>query len=79
MSNFVHNSFLLTEAWRLIGIIHLAVSPWATQTSEKLFESDSSREKIAQCSGWTAAHRIRFIQIPWTLSITRVEEILNNL
>jgi hypothetical protein len=51
----------------------------ATLTSENLFESDSSREKIAQCSGWTAAYRIRFIQIPWTLSITRIEELLNNL
>jgi hypothetical protein len=51
----------------------------ATLTSENLFESDSSREKIAQCSGWTAAYRIRFIQIPWTLTITRIEELLNNL
>jgi hypothetical protein len=51
----------------------------ATQTSENLFELDSSREKIAQDSGWTAVYRMRFIQIPWTLSITRIEELLNKL
>jgi hypothetical protein len=51
----------------------------ATQTSENLFELDGSREKIAQASGWTVAYRIRFVQIPWTLSITRIEELLNKL
>lgn|SRR6266852_1163453 len=51
----------------------------ATQTSENLFGLHSSREKIAQGSGWTAVYRIRFIQIPWTLSITRIEELLNKL
>jgi hypothetical protein len=51
----------------------------AVQTNENLFESDSSREKIVQCSGWIAAYRTRFLQVPWTLSVTRIEELLNRL
>ena len=52
----------------------------ATQTTETLFKSVSSREKIAQRAGWTAVYRISFIGIrPWTFSITRIEELLNNL
>lgn len=53
---------------------------FAVQTSENLFKRVSSREKIAQRAGWTAVYRIPFIGIrPWTLSITRIEELLNNL
>ena len=51
----------------------------AVQTSENLFTSDSSSEKIAQCSGWIAAYRMRFIQVPWTLSVNRIEELLDSL
>lgn len=51
----------------------------AAQTSENVFDRESSREEIAQCSGGTAVYRIRFMQIPWTLSITRIEKLLNNL
>jgi hypothetical protein len=53
---------------------------FAIQTSENLFKCISSREKIAQRAGWTAVYRIPFIRIrPWTISITRIEELLNNL
>ena len=53
---------------------------FAIQTSENLFKRVSSREKIAQRAGWTAVYRIPFIGIrPWTLRITRIEELLSNL
>jgi hypothetical protein len=57
-----------------------ACTLFATQTGENLFNGLSWGEKIAQRSGWTVVYRIPFIRIrPWTLSITRIEALLNNL
>jgi hypothetical protein len=35
--------------------------------------------KIAHSNGWIALYRFRFWQIPWTLSIERIEECLDNV
>lgn len=51
----------------------------ATKTDENLFEFRTDPEKIAQSNGWTALYRLRFWQIPWTLSIRRIEEHLAGL
>lgn len=51
----------------------------ALRTDKNPFEDKDAHEKIAHSNGWTALYRLRFWQIPWTLSIQRIEEHLNNL
>ena len=51
----------------------------ATKTDENLFGLRTDPEKIAQSNGWSALYRLRFWQIPWTLSIRRIEEHLGSL
>jgi hypothetical protein len=51
----------------------------AAQTDKNPFGTEHPQEKIAHSNGWTALYRLRFWQIPWTLSIQRIEEQLNNL
>lgn len=49
----------------------------AIQTEMNPFENVDSHEKIIKSSGWTAVYRLRFLQIPWTLSAKRIEDRLN--
>lgn len=51
----------------------------AAQTDRNPFGVTRAQEKIAHSNGWTAVYRLRFWQIPWTLSIQRIEEHLNSL
>lgn len=51
----------------------------ATQTSENLFGNTGSRERISQSNGWTALSYTRFIQVPWSLSVRRIEEHLSSV
>jgi hypothetical protein len=51
----------------------------AARTDTNPFEIKSPQEKIAHSNGWTALYRLRFWQVPWTLSIQRIEQHLNNL
>jgi hypothetical protein len=52
----------------------------ATESTESLFKSCSSGEKIAQRTGWSALYRIPFLAIPpWTLSATRIDALLSDL
>ena len=51
----------------------------AGHTESKLFGTDVSPERLACSSGWTALYRIRFLQIPWTMGIKRIEEHLTSL
>jgi hypothetical protein len=51
----------------------------AARTDKNPFGNKSPEEKIAHSNGWTAVYRLRFWQIPWTLSIQRIEEHLNSL
>ena len=44
------------------------------------FGTEFHREKIIHRNGWTILYRFRLLQIlPWTLSIRRIEQHLNNL
>lgn len=51
----------------------------AARTDDNPFGYKSDQEKIAHSNGWTALYRLRFWQIPWTLSIQQIEEHLDNL
>jgi hypothetical protein len=51
----------------------------AARTDENPFGDKSPEEKIAHSNGWTALYRIRFLRVPWTLSIQRIEAHLDNL
>lgn len=51
----------------------------AVRTDDNPFEETSREEKIAHSNGWTALYRLRFWQIPWTLSIARIEEQVSRL
>jgi hypothetical protein len=49
----------------------------AVRTDTNPFEDTSPDEEIAHSNGWTALYRLRFWQIPWTLSVRRIEEHLD--
>ena len=51
----------------------------AARTDTNPFDDEASDEKIGHSNGWTALYRLRFWQIPWTLSIPRIEEHLEAL
>ncbi len=51
----------------------------AARTDQNPFGNRSPQEKIAHSNGWTALYRLRFWQIPWTLSIQRIEEHLASM
>jgi hypothetical protein len=51
----------------------------AARTDQDPFGIKSPQEKIAHSNGWTALYRLRFWQIPWTVSIQRIEEHLDSL
>jgi hypothetical protein len=51
----------------------------SARTDQSPFGIKGPQEKIAHSNGWTALYRLRFWQIPWTLSIRRIEEHLNSL
>jgi len=51
----------------------------AARTDGNPFGLISPKERIAHSNGWTALYRFRFWQIPWTLSIQRIEEHVNDM
>jgi hypothetical protein len=51
----------------------------AVRTDTNPFGDEDSDEKVVHSNGWTALYRLRFWQIPWTLSIQRIEEHLETL
>lgn len=51
----------------------------AVRTDMNPFADDAPDEKIVHSNGWAALYRLRFWQIPWTLSIQRIEEHLESL
>ncbi len=51
----------------------------AVQTSHDPFKARGPNEKIAHSNGWVAVYRLKFWQIPWTLSIERIEAHLREL
>jgi hypothetical protein len=48
----------------------------ACHTTKSLFALNYSGEEIAQSNGWTAIYRLPFIQIPGTISISRLEDLV---
>jgi len=50
----------------------------AARTETNPFTLKSGKEKMAHSNGWTALYRLRYWQVPWTLSIQRIEEHLNS-
>ena len=51
----------------------------AARTDQNPFGIKSPQEKIAHSNGWTALYRLCFWQIPWTLSIQRIDGHLDSL
>ena len=50
----------------------------AVQTNHDPFKLRGPDEKIAHSNGWIAVYRLKFWQIPWTLSIERIEAHLDS-
>jgi hypothetical protein len=54
----------------------------AIHAPKNLFMAEVAGENIVEASGWSAVYCKRFIQIPWTLSVSRIEhrlkEVLSN-
>jgi hypothetical protein len=51
----------------------------AVNTDKNPFEYVGPELKIAHSNGWTALYRLRFWQVPWTLSIRCIEEYVENV
>lgn len=51
----------------------------AVRSNMNPFENEAPDEKIVHSNEWTALYRLRFWQIPWTLSTERIEEHLETL
>ena len=48
----------------------------ACHTSENPFTLNYDGEKVVQSNGWTALYQLRFIQIPGTISVPRLEDLV---
>ena len=51
----------------------------AVRTDTNPFDNEAPEEKVVHSNGWIALYRLRFWQIPWTLSIQRIDEHLETL
>jgi hypothetical protein len=51
----------------------------AIQGPKELFMAEAAGENVVEASGWSAVYRKRFIQIPWTISISRIEHRLKEV
>lgn len=51
----------------------------ACQTEHNPFGTDTSPHRVLQSGGWTILYRVRFLQIPWTMSIQRLDDHVNKL
>jgi hypothetical protein len=52
---------------------------FACKTEPYPFGIDVAPDRVIQLHGWTALFRIRFLQIPWTMSVQHLEDYLNKL
>jgi hypothetical protein len=52
---------------------------FACQTEENPFGVDIAPDRVIQSHGWTALYRDRFLQIPWTMGVHRLDDHLNKL
>lgn len=52
---------------------------FACKTEQNLFGGDTAPDRIIQSHGWTTLFRVRFLQIPWTMGVQRLDDHLTNL
>ncbi len=51
----------------------------ACQTKQNPFGMDTSPDRVIQSGGWTVLCRVRYLQIPWTMGIQRLDDHVNKL
>jgi hypothetical protein len=51
----------------------------ACQTEQNPFGLDIAPDRVIQSNGWTAVFRVRFLQVPWTMDVQRLDDYLNKL
>jgi hypothetical protein len=51
----------------------------ACQTKQNPFGVDTSPDRVIQSHGWTVLCRVRYLQIPWTMGIHRLDDHVNKL
>jgi hypothetical protein len=49
------------------------------QTEQNPFKADTSPDRVIRSRGWTVVCRARYFQIPWTISMQRLNEYVNKL
>jgi hypothetical protein len=49
------------------------------QTKQNPFKTDTSPDRAIQSGGWVVLCRVRYFQIPWTMSIQRLDDHVNGL
>jgi hypothetical protein len=47
----------------------------ACHTSENPFTLNYDNEQVVQSNGWTALYQLRFIQVPGTIAVPRLEDL----
>jgi hypothetical protein len=51
----------------------------ACETERNPFGIDTKPDRLIQSGGCTAVYRVRFLQIPWTISVKRIDDYVNRL
>lgn len=51
----------------------------AIHAQKGMFMAPVVSEQVVEASGWSAVYRKRMIQIPWTISISRIEDRLEEV
>lgn len=51
----------------------------ACQTKQNPFGMDTSPDRVIQSGGWTVLCRVRYLQIPWTMGVQRLDDQVNKL
>ncbi len=49
------------------------------QTEQNPFKTDTSPDRVIQSGGWTVLCRVRYLQIPWTMGIQRLDDHVSRL
>ena len=52
---------------------------FACRTEQNPFGINIAPDRVIQSQGWTALYRDRFLQIPWTMGVQRLDDHLNEL
>lgn len=49
------------------------------QTEQNPFKTDTSPDRVIRSGGWTVLCRVRYLQIPWTMGIQRLDDHVSRL